>query len=79
MNNMDHVADYAMKLGFRCFFSRKGDLIVKKPGPFEGMGTLAENNIAAVDDIFGLEWFDPLEREQPQKDELNHIITILIR
>ena len=65
-DSLSKVQAYAESLGLNTFFSKKGDLIIKKRGPRDW-------------DAVGTEMFERYERETLQTDELEHIITILIR
>ena len=65
-SHIQKVQDYAESLGLTTCFSKHGDLIVKKRPSWD---------YKAV----GLEMFEKYEGEPLQKDEIEHIITILIR
>ena len=68
--SLDYIQTYAERQGYKTFFTRKGDLIIKKTPIYAEASNIAPS---------GLEMFEKYERQPLQKDELEHIITILIR
>ena len=68
--SLDFIQTFAERHGYKTFYSQKGDLIIKRTPIYAE----ASNYVPS-----GLEMFEKYEGQPLQKDELEHIITILIR
>lgn len=62
-NGLSRVQEYAENMGFLTVFTKSGDLLVKKAKRMD----------------IGMEWFDQYERDPMQRDELERVITIIVR
>lgn len=62
-NGLSMVQEYAENMGFLTVFTKSGDLLVKKAKRMD----------------IGMEWFDQYERDLMQRDELERVITIIVR